>query len=397
VHRHLAVAIQQSQWLQRTVAKNQMPFKVSTVPKALTDGSRLITESCVRAGADVFIGYPITPANLLYLYASKRYPRMLAAPDEITTLQWMAGFSATGHIPVTATSFPGFALMVESINMAFMMELPMVIILAQRLGPATGSATCGSQGDLSVIAGTLSGGFPLPTLCISNFDDCWNISAEAVKLAVRMRSPVVLLTSKEMVMTRSSYDWSGLPEIEPIQRRFYEGAGPYEPYSTGPDLIPEFLPVSQNSYQVRLTASTHDRNGIIQNVLPEAIDNTKRLESKLVKHLPGYTFFDFDEDKGAGTLIVSYGITSLASRDAVQELRKSGKKVSLLVAKTLLPVPGDYLDICDRYERVVVAEENLTGQLRHLLYGTRGRAGLTGINGISKMITPAEIVAEVER
>lgn len=79
-------------------------------PMALIDGSRLITEACVRAGAEVFIGYPITPANLLYSYARSRYPAMLAAPDEITTLQWMSGFSAAGRLPVTATSFPDIPL-----------------------------------------------------------------------------------------------------------------------------------------------------------------------------------------------------------------------------------------------------------------------------------------------
>ncbi|HDS08652.1 MAG TPA: hypothetical protein ENN73_00365, partial [Firmicutes bacterium] len=95
---------------------------------AFIDGSMLIIESIVNAGGDVYIGYPITPANLLYLYSSKLFKFMLPAPDEITTLQWMSGFAATGKIPVTATSFPGLALMVESINMAYMMELPMVII-----------------------------------------------------------------------------------------------------------------------------------------------------------------------------------------------------------------------------------------------------------------------------
>lgn len=95
--------------------------------QALIDGSRLITEALVRAGAEVFIGYPITPANNLYLFSGKRFKTFFAAPDEITTLQWMSGFSAAGKLSVTATSFPGFALMLESINMAYMMELPMVI------------------------------------------------------------------------------------------------------------------------------------------------------------------------------------------------------------------------------------------------------------------------------
>ena len=369
----------------------------TTTPKALTDGSRLITESLVRAGADVFIGYPITPANLLYLYATQRFPEMLEAPDEITTLQWMTGFAAAGHIPVTATSFPGYALMVESINMAYMMELPMVIVLAQRLGPATGSATCGAQGDLTLLHGTLSGGYSLPTLCISSFDDCWTLSAEAVKLATRFRTPVVLLTSKEMVMTRMSYDWSGLPEVEPVSRKIYDGPETFKPYAAGTDLVPDFLPVGQSRHQVRITASTHDKSGIIQNVLPEAIDNTKRLQQKLENGLPSFTFFELDEQEGAETLIVSYDITAQSSRAALRLLRDSGKKVSFLVVKTLLPSPDVYVETCDRYKRVVFAEENLSGQLRHLMYGTRGRNGVTGVNGIAKMISPMEIVEEVLR
>ena len=287
--------------------------------------------------------------------------------------------------------------MIESINMAFMMELPMVIVLAQRLGPATGSATCGAQGDLALLQGTLSGGFSLPTLCISNFDDCWALPAEAVRIAVRLRTPVVLLTSKEMIMTRMSYDWSGLPDIEPVKWRTYAGVDPYVPYSAGEDLVPDFLPVGQNRHQVRLTASTHDKNGIIQNVLPEAIENTKRLQHKLELNLPDFSFYELDEQEGADTLIVSYDITAQASRAAVRLLRDGGNKVSFLAVKTLLPVPDVYVDTCDRYGRVVVAEENLTGQLRNILYGAGGREGVSGVNGIARMISPTEIVEEALR
>ena len=103
------------------------------------DGSRLIIEAMARAGVGAYIGYPITPVNWLFAGAKQRIPIALEAPDEITALQWAAGFSSSGVFPVTASAFPGFALMIESINMSFMMELPMVIILAQRLGPSTGS------------------------------------------------------------------------------------------------------------------------------------------------------------------------------------------------------------------------------------------------------------------
>ena len=184
----------------------------------LTDGSRLITEALARAGADIFIGYPITPANLIYQYALNRFDAILAAPDEISALQWMCGFSASGKLPVTATSFPGYALMLESVNMAYMMELPMVIILVQRLGPATGTATCGAQGDLALINGSISGGYAIPTFSISNTIDCWEMSAKALETAVTLRSPVILLTSKEEVMTLLSFERTRLKPIDRVNK-----------------------------------------------------------------------------------------------------------------------------------------------------------------------------------
>jgi len=237
----------------------------------ITDGSRLIIESLARAGADAFIGYPITPANLLYSYSAARMPMMLPAPDEITTLQWMSGLSAAGKLPVTATSFPGYALMLESINMAFMMELPMVIILVQRLGPATGTATCGAQGDLLLLRGQISGGHQLPVICLSDYKDCWNLSAEAVSIAVRLRTPVVLLTSKEAVMTHRSFDISTLSEISPVVKPEASISKPYKPYAAGENLVPEFLHVGNPHQQVRINASTHDENGILQHTSAEAL------------------------------------------------------------------------------------------------------------------------------
>ena len=135
----------------------------------------------MRAGADVYVGYPITPANLVYTYASRRFPAVLPAPDEITALQWMAGLSAAGHLPVTATAFPGLALMVESVNMAYMMELPLLVILVQRMGPSTGTATGGAQGELLFLRGLISGGYSLPVLCIADTEDCWRLPPVALQ------------------------------------------------------------------------------------------------------------------------------------------------------------------------------------------------------------------------
>ncbi len=361
----------------------------------LIDGSRLIIEAFARAGADVFVGYPITPANLLYSYAIRRFPAALSAPDEITTVQWLAGFAATGLLPVTATSFPGFALMIESINMAYMMELPLVVVLAQRLGPATGSATAGADGDLLLLRGAISGGHPLPVISINSIEECWNIPPLALAMSAWLRTPVVLLTSKEMIMTQFSFDLASLPEIKPVPRRRRGGDGHYDSYVPGPDLVPDFLPVGNPDFQVRLNASTHDRRGIIQHLVPEALENTARLEQKIYLNLPDYTRFYLDEDNNADTLVVAWGITALAAREAVTHLRNQGKKVSLFTPNTLLPVPEVYFTILARYHRIIIAEENLSGHLRTILFGVQGREGVIGVNSIGKMITPEKIIKAV--
>lgn len=360
----------------------------------LLDGSRLVAESLARAGADCFVGYPITPASWIYQYASKRFPQALAAPDEITTLQWMSGLAAAGHLPVTSTSFPGLALMVESINMAYMMELPMVIVLVQRLGPATLTATAGAQGDLRLVTSLVSGGYPLPVFCISNFEDCWTLPPVALATAVRARTPVILLTSKEMVMTQRDMDLDSLPPIAPVSRSFYQGPGPYEPYAaTGEAPVPPFLPVGTSPHQVRLTASTHDCRGIIQHTSPEAMANTKRLQAKVVSLTPAV--YELSEQQGAACLVVAYDITAEAARDAVAMLRGAGIPVSLLVPKTLWPLPEVYREVLARYSRVVFAEENLQGQLAHLLLGAWLPEGVRKVTSVGAMIPPEAIAAEV--
>ncbi len=363
--------------------------------RTLIDGSRLMIEALARAGADAFIGYPITPANLLYLYGSQRMDLMLSAPDEITTLQWMAGLSATGKLPVTATSFPGYALMLESVNMAYMMELPMVIILVQRLGPATGTATCGAQGDLLLLHGSISGGHPMPVLATSGFEDCWKLAAKAAEVAVRLRTPVVLLTSKEEVMTQKSFDTSLLETIERVDRPWYsKTCCSYKSYKPG-NLVPDFLPVIQKEHQVRLNASTHDQEGILQHSTTEAMENTRRLEEKVINRMNEYIIYEHDIQAGADTLIVAYGITASAARDAAASLRRKGKPTDLLVPASLLPIPAEYLDILGRYSKVVIAEENMNHQLATLLYGQQIPKNIQLVNKLGKMISPEEIIKEV--
>ena len=145
-----------------------------------------------------------------------------------------------------------------------------------------------------------------------------------------------------------------------------------------------------------MTASTHNEYGILQGLTPEALNNSVRLQDKIVQNAASYCFYQLDEEKDASTLLVSYGITAQACREAVQILREKGEKISLLIAKTLLPIPETYYDIIDRYKTVIFAEENLNGQLRQIMYGSRSPKHIIGVTSFGKMINPQEIIREVE-
>jgi 2-oxoglutarate ferredoxin oxidoreductase subunit alpha len=285
--------------------------------------------------------------------------------------------------------------MVESINMAYMMELPMLIVLVQRLGPSTGTATAGAQDDLRFVHGMISGGHPVPVFCIAEMGDCWELPPVALQTAVDLRTPVILLTSKEMVMTERSMDLAGLADIQLVERRFYDGTAPYRPYAAGNTEAPPFLPLGDEHHQVRMTASTHDQRGILQHSSDEALANTRRLSAKIEQNTP--TIYHLDEEKSAETLIVTYGITSGAAMAAVEALRDGGETVSLLVARTLLPVPHSYYEILDGYPRVVFAEENLQGQFASIMFGAQRPEEIGFAGDIGGVLRPGRIVQEVRR
>ena len=357
-----------------------------------TDASTIITEAAVRAGADVFIGYPITPSNRFYQNASKRFPSFLAGPDEITVMQWMSGLSAAGKFPVTATAFPGLALMAEGINMAYAMELPMLIIITQRLGPSTGSATTGAEGDLMFLKGLISGYYPVPVISHSGFDDAWDMTYEAVKLALKLKTPVILLTSKELVMTNRSFDLSKLKEIHPLPKFTVEPSEPFKTYNTGEDMVPAYIPVGNDKYRVRLNSSTHNDEGMIRKNDNESMNNTKRLNDKIVKRIDEYTFYEHDHQDGSDNLIVTYGISSEASKDAVNALRKTGISTSLLIVNTLIPVPPAIIEIINRYRSVTFVEENLNGIYCDIIYGQNIPGHVKKVNKIGNLISPMEII-----
>jgi 2-oxoglutarate ferredoxin oxidoreductase subunit alpha len=276
-----------------------------------------------------------------------------------------------------------------------MMELPMVLVIVQRLGPSTGSATTGAQGDLSILNGIISGGFTLPVFSPADFVDGWELAHKCVKTAIEFRTPVVMLTSKEMVMTNKSFDLSLLGPIPYVERSTKAYEGEYKPYLMTDDLVPPFVPVGDKERQVRINSSTHDMMGAIKKANPESLGNTIRLRDKFEKRIDELIEYTHDKEEGADQLIVSWGISVDSARDAITQYRSEGKKVSMLIVKTLLPIAQELIDIMDSYKTLIFVEENISGQLKEIIFGKRPYTHIKQVNKIGSMIAPDEILKEL--
>ena len=331
----------------------------------------------MAAGCRFFAGYPITPATTIYNAMLKYLPPeggvCLQGEDEIASIGYCLGASMAGHKVLTATSGPGISLYSEQISFAIGSEIPIVIINVQRLGPSTGSATKGADGDVQFMRWGSSSGLPVIVLAPVDAADCYQLTVHAFNLAEQYRCPVFVASNKEIAMTRESVDLDAVELPATIARKEADRTLPFLPFATeSDDTAPDFLSIGDSAL-VRQTSSTHGINGYIT-VDPDEIGAfQQRLEKKLTAHVDSFTFFDRDLDPQARTLLVVYGVTARAARVAVATSREAGKPVSLLTLKTLWPVPERLIvDTAASYDRVVVVEMN-TGQyvreIRRLLPG----------------------------
>lgn len=364
---------------------------------AFVDGANLICRGALHAGVDYFVGYPITPASGIYQQMIECGVGM-PAPDEITALQYLIGASLNGHKAMTATSGPGFMLMSEGIGAALAMEVPLTVVLVQRLGPATGSATANAQGDVLLVGNIVSGGFIVPSICPSTLEECAEMTVHAVNISQLLRIPVVLLTEKSMVLGKRSVAIDDLLFPEPRSSPRFDGTTePFKPYGNlDAREVPPFHPLGTPGPQVRVTASTHNEQGMIARFNESVRSNTERL--LVNKNFDLFPAAVRDLQPGAPTLVISYGYTAYAAKEAVKNLRARGQAVSHLIIRTLFPVRVDDIrSALPGIERVVVAEENMTGLYRRALLAEdsfrKYPVEVVGVHVMGRPITPAEIEA----
>lgn len=361
----------------------------------------MLAEGALAAGCRFFAGYPITPASEVYEVMMRELPALgglaLSAPDEISSLCYCVGASLRGLKAMTATSGPGWALMVETAQYALMTETPIVVALVQRLGPSTGGATQGAQGDICLAELCTSGGYTIPVFSPSNATECFELAVQAFNWSERLRTPVVLLSDKEVGMTSEVVDDEAL-EIPSLVNRQRATAEPgYAPYAApGPEYVPAFAAVG-GEIKVTATGSAHDTEGRLRKNSPQVLDVLQRLQRKIEIHSGEMAMVKPDLDPDARCLLISYGVAARAARQAVRKLRIEGLHISFAQIQSLFPIPRRWLDwAVAGMDAIFVAEENLTGQYRAALAPYLSGKRIYGINRIGSMISPREIVRAVE-
>ena len=361
----------------------------------------MLAEGALAAGCRFFAGYPITPASEVYELMMRELPVRggvaLSAPDEISSLCYCVGASLRGLKAMTATSGPGWALMIETVQYALMTETPVVIALVQRLGPSTGGATQGAQGDVWLTAFSNSGGYTLPVFSPSNATECYELAMHAFNWSERLRTPVVLLSDKEVAMTTEVVDEEKLTKPVVFERTWMDPQAPTATYAfETQEEVPAFAAVG-GGVKVTVTGSAHDHQGRLRKNAPEVIDVLVHLQRKVEAHAEEMAMLKPDLDPTASCLLISYGVTARAGRQAVRALRQDGFPISFLQIQTLFPVPRTGLDwALAGVDTVFVAEENLTGQYRAVLAPYLAGKRVYGINRIGNLISPSDIVRTIQ-
>ena len=351
----------------RIETKNKVPGRYMDITgnKATAYGFIAAAE---KAGLKLYLGsYPITPATDVLHELSKHKSlgvTTVQCEDEIAGCASSVGASFAGALAVTSTSGPGICLKSEAMNLAVIMELPLVVLNVQRGGPATGLPTKSEQTDLLQALFGRNGESPMPVMAAISPTDCFDAAYEASKVALEHMTPVVLLTDAYVANGSGAFKLPNLaeyPEINP----------PYVPQ----ELLGEWTPYMRAENGTRYWAVpgregfTHilgglekdDKTGAIS-TNPENHDLMTRKRAQKIQNIPVPNLEVLGDSEDADLLIVGFGGTYGHLRAAMDEMRAAGKKVAMAHFRYINPLPANTAEVLKKYPKVVVAEQNM-GQL----------------------------------
>lgn len=363
------------------------------------NGAQAIARGALRAGCNFFAGYPITPATPILLHMTRELPKLggvaIQAEDEIAAMGFCIGAALTGARAMTATSGPGISLYSENIGAAIMLEVPLVIVDVQRMGPATGGATTGAQGDVQFLRWGTSGGYPVIVLAPVDAATCYALVQRAFDLAERFRSPVFLATDKETALTSVTVESDAFEDYPVRQREMAPSSGLFAPYHF--DRLEQVTPLSPfgGPHLLRVTASAHDTHGNLTKDYATMERFNLHLAAKIEAHLDEIALVQADLQAGARTLVVSYGITALSVQEAVRIARGRGVRLSALTIYSLWPVPEFQIrEAIQGAERIVVAELNLGQYRREIERLARDDQQVIGVHRVSGELLSAQEILQ---
>jgi 2-oxoglutarate/2-oxoacid ferredoxin oxidoreductase subunit alpha len=325
------------------------------------------------SGLDLFLGaYPITPASSILeeLARHKSFGvRTFQAEDEIAAAGAALGAAFGGSLGVTTSAGPGVVLKAETIGLAIMLELPLLVLDIQRAGPSTGMPTKPEQADLLMVLFGRNSESPVPVVAASTPSQCFHAAIEAARIALKYRTPVYLLS--DAYLANGSEPWL-IPSVESlpaISVPFAEAAeGEFQPYARDPETLarPWALPGTPGLEHRIGGLEKADVTGAIS-YDPENHDLMTRLRAAKVAGIANdIPLLEVDDPEGADTLVLGWGSTYGPIGAAVKRVRRDGHRVAHAHLHHLNPFPRNTGEVLRRYEKVLIPEMNL-GQLLKLV------------------------------
>ena len=321
-----------------------------------------------KAGLRLYLGsYPITPATDVLHELSKHKSLdvvTVQCEDEIAGCASSLGASFAGALAITSTSGPGMCLKSEAMNLAVIMELPLVILDVQRGGPATGLPTKSEQTDLLQALFGRNGESPMPVIAATSPTDCFEAAYQACKMALEHMTPVILLTDAYVANGSGAFRLPKMADLPSINPPYVpqEMQGSWTPYMRAENGTRYWaIPGREGFEHILGGLEKDDKTGAIS-TNPENHDLMTRKRQAKIDAIPVPDLEVLGDKEDADLLIVGFGGTYGHLHAAMDELRAAGHKVAMAQFKYINPLPKNTEEVLRKYPRVVVAEQNM-GQL----------------------------------
>ncbi len=321
-----------------------------------------------KAGLRLYLGsYPITPATDILHELSKHKSCgviTVQCEDEISGCASALGASFAGALGVTSTSGPGICLKSEAMNLAVIMELPLVVIDVQRGGPATGLPTKSEQTDLLQVLFGRNGESPMPVIAALSPTDCFDAVYQAAKIALEHMTPVALLTDAYVANGSGAFRLPDITKLDAIRPPYVpeELKGKWTPYMRAENGTRYWAVPGREGFTHILGGLEKDSETGAISTNPENHDLMTRLRQQKIANIQVPDLQVEGDTADAELLIVGFGSTYGHLHSAMDELRQQGHKVAQAQFKYLNPLPANTAAVLSRYKKVVVAEQNM-GQL----------------------------------